>query len=174
METNQLDAAVRRIVAPPTRFIGVFAADQVPDLTNLTYFPSCLIANTDPSTKAGQHWVAFWIDSPHSIDFFDSYGLGPQDYGFDIACSSISTKSIQSPNSTVCGQYCLYYLYVRSRGHTLVNFLNSFSLTNTTWNDRQVSRFVNKHFGISNPAETKFTCLQSCRSRASLRSVPYS
>lgn len=155
-------------MAPPTRFLGVFASDKVPDPKRIDDYPACFVANTDSSTKEGQHWVAFWIDSPDSIEFFDSYALTPSDYGFDIVCSRMNTIPLQSLNSTCCGQYCVYYLYVRSRGFTLVHFLNSFSPINVTWNDRQVSRFVNKHFAISNPAQNHFACCQTCKPRVSL------
>ena len=38
-------------------FLGVFPADKIP-----IFFPSkdwCLIGNTDPADKGGQHWIAF-------------------------------------------------------------------------------------------------------------------
>jgi len=156
MNTEQLDGILSRIIVPPTKFLGVFAKDQIPDTRSLTHYPSCFVANTDPSTKPGEHWVAIWIESPESCEFFYSYGIAPNCYGFVISCTTVNPKPIQSLNSVVCGYYCIYFLYCRSRGLSLTQIQNSFSFSNSEWNDFQVSRFVHKHFGIYNPASRHF------------------
>jgi len=168
METRQIHGILSRIVVPPTRFIGVFAKDQIPITDSLPHYPSCFVANTHASNKKGEHWVAFWIDSSKHCEFFDSYGLSPLIYGFNVPFTSFNTMTIQSLNSSVCGQFCIYYLYCRSRGLPLAHILNSFSISNLEWNDYQVARFVNKHFGIfTSNHGSHFSCYQSCGPRVS-------
>ena len=100
-----------------THYLGVFALDQIP-LTPL-HFPCAYVANTDPSTLPGTHWVAFYLDSPTQLTFFDSYGCTPQFYNFALSpdLNSIHSNSypIQQLHTSVCGQYCIYFLYHRSR-----------------------------------------------------------
>jgi len=166
MNTEQIHGILSRIIAPPTRFLGVFAKDEIPNPGSLTHFPSCFVANTDPANKPGEHWVAYWFDSADSCEFFDSYGLSPKDYGLPISCTSFNTQLLQSLTSSVCGQFCIYYLFYRSRGLPLPQILNSFSLANLAWNSQQVARFVNKHF-VSSNHRSHLTCIQSCRPRGS-------
>ena len=109
MNTVQLFNCLTKIIKPPTKFLGVFPKNQIPAISSMTYFPVCFIANTDESTLPGSHWVAFWFDSPHYCEFFDSYGIAPHAYGFDVTISSYNHQTLQSFNSSVCGQYCLYY-----------------------------------------------------------------
>lgn len=54
---------------------GAFPADQIPKNPR----GKCFIANYDPSTKPGSHWVAFDARKPDQMDFFGSFGLGPDD-----------------------------------------------------------------------------------------------
>ena len=44
-------------------------------------YPGSYVANTDPSTAPGGHWVAMFFNNPRSAEFFDSYGLHPIVYG---------------------------------------------------------------------------------------------
>lgn len=112
-------------------FLGVFPFDLFPLESFLdSSAPSCskaicCIVNSDPSDKPGTHWVAFFMNKSQQIEdnrpileFFDSYGLPPSTYSFDHISSAfnvLSNKySLQSYSSTVCGHYCLFYLYLRS------------------------------------------------------------
>ena len=42
----------------PTTYLGVFSRDQLPH--SFTLYPTAYVANTDPSSLAGEHWVAFY------------------------------------------------------------------------------------------------------------------
>ena len=110
------------------RYLGVFPYDFTPyqrlfssQDRNLISF---CIANTDPSTQPGQHWVAFFrsgMDSP--LEFFDSYGEPPETYGFPLNISNLTSSgtaplqfsrhSLQALDSNVCGHYCILFLYIR-------------------------------------------------------------
>ena len=53
----------------------MFPCDQLP--TSFIRYPSAYVSNTDPISHPGTHWVAFYHESPSSLEFFDSYGLHP-------------------------------------------------------------------------------------------------
>lgn len=110
--------------ASSPEFIGVFAADEIP--TQSSEHSVCFIANTDPSTLPGTHWVAFVIFNnavgahSHTTYFFDSYGLPLSYYSrLHSECAQreytnvrlVNTQQLQSIHSTVCGQYCALFLF---------------------------------------------------------------
>ena len=72
MNTLQLKRALERNTFTKKIFGGVFAADELPKVMNT--FPCGFVANTDPSTEPGTHWVAFYFASRDKGEFFDSYG----------------------------------------------------------------------------------------------------
>ena len=43
------------------QFRGVFAANRLPK--RVSRYPSAYIVNTDPASKPGTHWVAFYLPS---------------------------------------------------------------------------------------------------------------
>ena len=63
-----------------TKFLGVFSRDLIPLTCNS--YPCAFVANTDPSSLHGRHWVVFYYTSPTHLEFFDSYGHPPEDYNF--------------------------------------------------------------------------------------------
>ena len=160
MNTHQIEQILTTLL--PNNFIGVFAQDRIPNIDSALHFPLSFVSNTHPSTKPGEHWVAFYYTSPDTLEFFDSYGLHPSIYGFTDTPSHINHKTLQSLDSNVCGQYCIYYLYHRSRGKTMSKILSSFS-TDQAWNDKSVARFVSKHFPTRSCISC--TCCQSCIKR---------
>ena len=74
MNTLQLERALKHNTFTKKIFVGVFAADELPTLNT---FPCGFVANTDPSTEPGTHWVAFYFPSREKGEFFDSYGHPP-------------------------------------------------------------------------------------------------
>ena len=108
------------------RILGVFPSDLIPFshfLSSSRESSLCCIANTDPSTKPGTHWVAFYRDLQNDspLEFFDSYGQSPLSYGFFSGNSkfpkdlplSFNNTILQSLTSNVCGQYCLLFIHLR-------------------------------------------------------------
>ena len=61
MNTLQIKRALERDTFTKKIFGGVFAADELPKIMNT--FPCGFVANTDPSTEPGTHWVAFYFPS---------------------------------------------------------------------------------------------------------------
>ena len=62
MNTQQIERALEHNLKTVKRFCGVFAADQLPK--SLSTFPCGFVANTDPSTEPGTHWVVFNFTFP--------------------------------------------------------------------------------------------------------------
>lgn len=173
MNTLNIERCVRTALAG-TRFDGRFwgalpkdYAQQV--LENVKtgsndYSCFCLVANTQSSTQPGEHWVAYLCDGK-SLEFFDSYGSRPSSMAMPSA-DVWNERSLQSWNSDVCGQYCIYYLFKRAHNASLAQLLRPFSATNEYANDKLVANFVCRQFKhcVSTFTETS-TCSQTCVSR---------
>ena len=154
MNTNQLKEAVRQDKSAKQQFRGVFPSDLLPK--EVTIYPSAYIANVDPSSKAGSHWVAFYFTKDKKGEFFDSYGQSPELYT-DIFKDFLQDNSqewtfnrreLQSMNSRVCGQYCVFYVILRCRGNSMEAVVRRFS-NKKQLNDGFVDAFVNKYFPFS-------------------------
>ena len=104
-------------------FIGVYAEDQVSNLS-ITTFPSSLIINIDPSHMRGSHWLAIRI-SRSSLEIFDPLGFQILSWP-RIPChllnflrrwsshrKTIISPVIQSHSSVLCGFYCIAYIVCR-------------------------------------------------------------
>ena len=76
MNTEQIRLIIERDHTTTKKFEGVFAEDLLPRSMNI--YPCGYIVNTDPSSKPGKHWVAFYFTRPEQGEFFDSYGHPPQ------------------------------------------------------------------------------------------------
>lgn len=123
---------------------NVFAANRLPiHMTSPVY----LISNLDPDTKPGSHWVAIYIDSNGVGEYFDTFGRKPEGYHLSFLKRNTSrwrhnNKVIQSIFSSVCGEYCLLFLYLKYRGLSLRSFVNMFN-ENTIQNDNLVCKMFN-------------------------------
>jgi len=138
-------------------FLGVYSRDTLPNLSNQSRFPCCFISNTDVSKGKGKHWVVFYFTSVQDLEFFDSLGRCYSYYHFDtlkqLYPKLVSVKRInqriQSCHSSLCGHYCLFFLFMRSHGHSFYHITDSFCLHDSNWNDKQVSKFIKKNHLIS-------------------------
>lgn len=115
---------------------NVFAANQIPIWFNL---PAFIISNLDPDTKPGSHWVAIHIDVNGIGEYFDSFGRKPTGYHKLFLKRNTKRwfynyKSLQANFTSVCGEYCLVYLYFKFQGKTMYDFLTLFS-NNSLCND---------------------------------------
>ena len=140
MDTKQLLRCVDQDKILKKYCLGIFAADTVPTTVNL---PACYIANTDPISKPGTHWIAVFLDGKK--EFFDSYGRPPP------AKCAYNTVRIQGPLSSTCGQYCLYYLCHKVRGRPMKEIVNDYSSVYVL-NDLCVTEFINRNFDLNTSA----------------------
>lgn len=135
MDTQEIKHFMRRINLNIES--NVFSANTLPMFVQL---PVYLISNLDPNFKPGSHWVAIYIDVNGIGEYFDSFGRKPQ--GYHKMFLDRNTKKwfynhnqLQSYLSSVCGKYCLVYLYLKMKNVKMHDFLNVFSNVNMMQND---------------------------------------
>ena len=112
MNTQQIRAILHNDYMTKDLFQGVFAIDQLPATCHGMY-----VVNTDEQDKPGEHWLAVY-----NKEYFDSYGLPPQDERMiDFLGSNVVYNAVplQQVMSNACGFYCIYYLLERARGHSI-------------------------------------------------------
>jgi hypothetical protein len=172
MNTSQLRAALSRDPKVGPQFLGVFACDQLPG--GKIRFPAALVANTDPAAESGKHWIAFYFDNAGNAEYFDSYGLGPQNCDlFDFFKAhgknhKFNGVQLQSGTSTVCGHWCIAFLKKRCHGQSMNEIVQGFeSCFKKDRKDAVVGTLVNTAYDIEN-IKTRYQDGgggQSCRSR---------
>lgn len=140
MNSETVEKYLRRV---PVLFTGVYASDRLP--THVVP-SSAIVVNTDPHTERGEHWVAIYRDGDSNvIEYFDSFGRPPFQAEYqqllrrNAGCHYVYNKyCLQGHDTSVCGHYCLTYLYCRARyGLTLNDFVHAFDVSrgNTVDND---------------------------------------
>ena len=151
MDGLTLDTLMRRDKHVSPLFEGVFAADTLPH--RLHKRPALLICNTDPLSKCGSHWVAFYINKNGEGEFWDSYGMPPivphHRKFLNRLCKKwiYNSVSLQALDSKVCGEYCVLYLVHRAHGYSMSCFVKSLFTTNPITNDHTVRRLFARMFG---------------------------
>lgn len=184
MNTNELIAILNHVLKSKTArgwnakntnkglsFEGVYAKDELPSVSNIARFPTCLIANTDEANQPGEHWVAFILRNSSSYEFFDSFALNPIAYQFphnvtNSTCKELLNFPVQSEESDVCGQHCVYFLSHRILDDRLSfdSVIKSYKKNDLKWNDNMVSRFACKHFNFCKTQSfDNQPCNQSCK-----------
>lgn len=127
MDTEELQLCMKKIC--PTIESNVFPANRIPVFMNL---PVYIISNLDPDSKPGSHWIAIHIDINGNGEYFDSFGRKPTGY-HKLFLKRNSKKwfhnhvSIQNHFTSVCGEYCLVYIYFKLKGKTMLDFLSLFN-----------------------------------------------
>jgi hypothetical protein len=133
-------------------------------------YPFLACVNIDDSTKKGSHWVGIYIGRVGSeLEFMDSYGLSISSYpryfmtfaeknNYRVIESNVM---LQSPTSTVCGHYVVYYMFKRLQGCSRRAFYSQFT-NNLDKNDKIVFNFVKKLLFFK-PIQCKY--YQKCQNK---------
>ena len=128
MYGHVIDNIIQKDARTRSQFYGVYAADELP-----YYLPpqTLAIVNCCNVNQKGMHWLAI-NTSEDTLEFFDSFGYAPNMYGLDkklpeASVVTYNSKQLQSYNSSVCGQYCLYYCYFKVRGYKMNDIISIFS-----------------------------------------------
>jgi len=124
MFSIQIDKILKRNDITGSKYIGCFASDQIPMHENINNnkYPHCMVVNTDSSTKAGSHWIAMYMETPHTVDYYDSLGVWPPSSphirryleNFRFIC--YNDKQLQTDHSATCGMHAIYFLWKRCSG----------------------------------------------------------
>lgn len=129
---------------------NVYASNELPIFMSK---PIYLISNLDPNTKPGSHWIAISIDVNGFGEYFDSYGRKPAGHHLTFLKNNAkrwvyNPFTIQNNFTSVCGQYCLVFLYLKFKGISMHDFLNYFC-NNTLFNDLMLHDMFN-YLGLGN------------------------
>lgn len=145
MDTKEIQICLKKI--NPAMQFNVFPANRIPVRVSLPFF---LVSNLDPDTKPGSHWVAIHIDKNGMGEYFDSFGRKPTKHL--EAFLNVNTKKwfynnevIQNYFSSLCGMYCLIFLYLRNKGIRMSNFVEMFS-KDTVTNDVMIYYYFKTFF----------------------------
>lgn len=148
LNTLQLIQIIKKDQCLKQLFLGIFPKDRIPLRVK---YPSCLILNTHSSSQPGEHWLAIYFDQNRHVDFFDSFGRHPSNFGLEKYLDRLSSNwhfnktQIQSITSSVCGYYCVLFLLYRCRGFSLQEFIKRFS-NNAEINDLILLHLLNKEY----------------------------
>lgn len=117
MNTGEITNYLRKHPQTSKVFIGCVPSDMIP-VSN--QYPYAVVVNTDDSSRPGTHWVALFIVSGQTAEYFDSYGDPPNKniamYLTNFIFVKQSNIQIQSLFSKVCGEYCIYFIVKRALG----------------------------------------------------------
>ena len=148
MSTYQLKCAINHDCNMRNAICGVYPADKIPRTLRMC---KGFIVNTDPHQKPGKHWIVFFYDDD-TLECFDSDGRSPDGYSVYLRQFmgqfyriKVNKKRLQSNDTAVCGQYCLFYLMGRTRGYSLDQITDMFN-ENYHLNDQFVYNFIDERF----------------------------
>ena len=115
------------------RLRGIYSRDQLPKKIR----KECEIINLDDIQGPGTHWVCYRnLDSVLGkpvVEYFDPFGLIMPNEAlkyFNTASPSgkrivYSMDEIQNRNTVLCGYWCLYYLFERQRGTSILDVIHN-------------------------------------------------
>jgi len=109
----------------------------------------CFIINLSASSHSGSHFVALFLTSKNSAEYFDSYGL-PSSIdqnlveAFKMAKLEIQEfkRTIQSNNSKFCGIFCVSYLLARQIDISMEKFASLFDHEHLDRNNQIAVEFI--------------------------------
>ena len=175
MRASQIKEQLDHILDPRSvNFLGVFARDTIPEVSVHTRFPACLVVNSESSNGRGEHWLAIYFLDHKRCEFFDSYAFPLGLYGLSKYLSKFIVLAqvkhpLQANDSSVCGHYCIYYLYYRSLGFTMDFITQQFATKDLISNDKNVLQAVTHNFSPYPSASHHSHCTcpnQTCLSRS--------
>jgi len=107
MDSTVIDTILRKNCSI---YRGIYSIDNLPNIT-LTSRPLVIVANTDPSSQPGQHWICMYFNEGR-CEFFDSFGRRPMptfERYMNRLCRAwvYNDRQLQSIISRFCGHYCI-------------------------------------------------------------------
>jgi hypothetical protein len=168
MNTDQIRNALQANPITSPSFRGVFAADTIQTLDPL---PGSCVVNTDSSNEPGRHWIAVFQTSADIVEIFDSFGKDLSFYGIDFFKSQKvirQTEQLQSASSTVCGQYCLFFLLRRAGCEKYTDIIHLFTQSKVS-NDAMVCQYINHYFDLKTKVQDSDFLMQAAKSFMELK-----
>ena len=157
---NAFELAQVPTIDPFTKesFAGVYVCNQLSSIKINEYLKS-FVVNIDPIEFPRTHWIEIYFNEQMKREFFDSYGKHPIHYNkhfldfMNINAVEWEHNKIQlqSAFSSVCGQYCIYFLYHRCMKRSMSSIVNSF-VNDKLRNDQLVYDFVRRKYRKIHPS----------------------
>ena len=131
-------------------FRGVLSRDGLPRAIK----KKCGIINLDDIQGPGTHWVCYRnLDSVVGkpvVEYFDPFGLIMPNEVLEYFCTArkqiiYSIDEIQNRSTVLCGYWCLYYLYERQRGNSILDIIHNPHFDNDN------SDFIKEYFSGGTP-----------------------
>ena len=148
LDTGQLNSVLSRALG--SAFGGTYPRDLIPH--RLRPYERAVVINTDKHDQPGTHWVCVYVVPP-VVEYFDSYGFRhflPEILDFIERHQSTPVWNpfdYQSLNTTVCGQYCVYYLLQRhKRKKTVQEWMLPFPPSTPMHQDCYIARWFLEKF----------------------------
>ena len=146
--TNKYVEKLMKCISPlPENFKSVLPCDsflqKIKQSKEILKKDDCYIINLSSSNHSGSHFVALFLTSKTSAEYFDSYAL-PFSIdknlaeAFNIGGLEIQQfeKPIQSNKSQFCGIFCIAYLLSKQIGMSMEDFANLFVQEKLLQNDQ--------------------------------------
>ena len=167
MNTLQLLSVLQR----DKTFLDVYPCDLLPR-NLITKRPTGIVVNTHPHTMPGEHWLALYLPAKGPGEFFDSYGVDPDNPRIPETITAFlwrqgkeiifQKRQLQNPSAVTCGYHCVFFLQNRTKGLPFDQILKLYS-EDATKNDRMVVEFVKNRKIQTAPRSCKpFHHIQAC------------
>lgn len=133
MDELQIQALINKSKLLKHRFMGVFAADNFPQLVKNSF----QIVNASGSHSYGSHWTLMCMPMDGKVIFADPLGLELEIYQTIFrrcltmynAVINYCKHPIQPDSSNACGLYCIFYAHtIFSRRYPDVLFIGEVDL----------------------------------------------
>lgn len=129
-------------------FLGVFSSDEIPLRMKIHSF---FVFNTSESHEIGRHWILVWKEDINTLEFYDPLGSTS-----DYVISKIGhlgrkflflTYPTQPRNSTLCGEYCIYFIVKRlfNVDQPFLEFINEIFCHNVQNNEEKLKKFISQN-----------------------------
>ena len=148
MYTNQIIKNLLKYPWSRRVFCGVKPLDKIPQ--RRVRRPCSFVVNTDKSDQPGEHWFGIFVPRRGQVEYFDSYGRPPQHrevltfLRLNGNKFKYNMKRIQSNESQNCGQFTLFFIYFRSKGYTMDQYMKLYSNIDYQYNDQIIEKLYNK------------------------------
>ena len=125
---------------------GIYSRNGLPNKIR----KECGIINLDDIQGPGTHWVCYRnLDSVLGkpvVEYFDPFGLRMPNEALEYFRTArkrivYSMDEIQNRNTVLCGYWCLYYLFERQRGNSILDVIHNPHFDNDN------SDFIKEYFG---------------------------
>lgn len=146
MDTKTINNLLGKHFLTRQFYLGCYPADKLPRIHQT---PASIVINEDESDEPGSHWVGIFVKSKECAYYFDSFGMPPapliEKYLKNFPRIVSNRHVFQSPDSTVCGHYVVYFIFMASVGYSMHSIKRNL-FANSKHTDDYVVKFVSNNF----------------------------